>query len=242
MKKIVKLFLVAVMFLLALPTSNADASILNPDSDSDFKAFITELKEQIKSDKEEIKQSALENIKAIDDMTLAEKIDFIKALKDPEVLQANITADSSKNVMEPDNPPLDITTTTSASIMPSVNLMSSTSPVTHSASKNFRFYYKKKVKMFTIHLGTTFYTSSSKVTKSKGASSYVAYMAPNLSNIKKVDLQHYLDKYHLAYAKAKYQFSYKTSRFGSYIGGVKGMSIKGCGNGKLCYDNSWTEK
>lgn len=239
MKKFIKLFLVSFMFLLALPSTNADASILDPNDDSDFKTFITELKEQIKSDKEEIKQSALENIKAIDGMTLSEKIDFIKALKDPETLKENMTVDSSKNVMEPDNPPLEVAT---ASIMPSTNVMYAASPVTHSASKNFGFYYKKKVKMFTIHLGTTFYTSNAKVTKSKGASSYVAYMAPNLASINRVDLQHYLDKYHLAYAKAKYQFKYKSSRFGSYIGGTKGVSIKGCGNGKLCYDNSWTEK
>lgn len=106
MKKFIKLFLVALMFLLALPSTNADASILDPNDDSDFKTFITELKEQIKSDKEEIKQSALENIKAIDGMTLSEKIDFIKALKDPETLKENMTVDSSKNVMEPDNPPL----------------------------------------------------------------------------------------------------------------------------------------
>ncbi|QIH79074.1 hypothetical protein GTN30_10500 [Macrococcoides canis] len=235
--------LVVVVFLLVLPSTQADASLLDPNSDSTLKTFIVELKEQAKSNTAEIKQSALENIRAIDNMTLAEKIDFIKALKDPEVLKQNITVNSSKNVMEPENPPLEeiAVLNTSASLMPNNITTFSATPLTQSVAKNFQFYYKNKVKMFSLHLDTTFYIKNYKVTKSISAKSYIAYKSPNLASIQRVDIQHYVDKYQLAYAKAKYQFSYKTSRFGSYIGGVKGISIKGCGNGVLCYDNSWTE-
>lgn len=197
-------------------------------------SFVRELRQESKSNDEEVHETAKQNLKKYNELSEKEQDQVIDLMNDPEQFEKMEVETEEIDKKSSELEPLEIgPVRASASMARAASIR---------REVGYTFHYKiKGIKLYAFRLSVIYQTSGNVVRKVNGSTSYVVYNLNPLTRLALKTKTQYISFDHQAYARAKYSYRVGPIKGIAFQAGIDAISVAGNRFGKLSYTNAWKE-